>query len=106
MRRALLVIMLVMMLAGTAFSWDATIKETRKDADTLFVDTIFTDGVNTERIEVPFFQPKTLDEVKQGLKNRAATLDRKYKSEADIVILKPDVDKEKDKPFPCDIVIE
>jgi len=83
-----------------------TIKATRKDGDTLFVDTVFTDGVNTERIEVPLFQPQTKDGVIDGLKNRALTYDRKWKAEAQIDIIKPDVDKEKDKPIPTAAVIE
>jgi len=83
-----------------------TIKATRKDADTLFVDTIFTDGVNTERVEVPHFQPKDKQQILDGEANRAKTYDAKWKAEAEVAALKPEVDKEKDKPTPVQVAIE
>ncbi len=100
--KKLILIVLSLMVTSNAFSaWTATVKETRKADDTLFVDTVFTDGTNTERVEVPLFQPKDKAEAIQGLKNRAATLERKYNAMQTIDVVKPEVDKEKDKPIPC-----
>lgn len=84
-------------------AWTYEIKATRKAEDTLFVDTIYTDGMKTERVDVPIFQPNTKDDVILGLKNRGATLERKYAQEAEIDKIKPEVDKDKDKPTPIKI---
>ena len=103
MKKCLLMVLAVVagvLFATDAFCWTYEIKGTRLAADTLFVDTIYTDGVKTERVEVPIFQPKTKDEVLTGLKNRGASIERKYQAEQEAIIVKPEVDKDKDKPTP------
>jgi len=85
-----------------AADWSLMIKDTRQDGETLFVTTEYKNdkGAVVETVDVPLFQPKTYDEVLVGLKNRAETIKSREAAKALISSkVKPDTDKEKNKPI-------
>lgn len=79
------------------------IKATEKSEDTLWADVVYTDGAKTIEARVAVFQPKSSNDVHTAIKNRYVSEKRKLDAEAEIDVLKPNVDKDVNKPFPTSV---
>lgn len=102
----------LIVLCSSAFAGDWSLKtkgDSRQVEDTLFVNTEYTNdkGEVVTTVEVPIFQPKSYDDVLLGQRNRANTI-KAREAAKDLIKskVKPNTDKEKDKPIPTLMVSE
>lgn len=87
-----------------ADDWTYKIKQnSEKTEDTLWVDVVYTDGVKTIEARVAVFQPVSAAVVHTAIKNRFVSEKKKLDAESVIDTIKPDVDKDVNKPFPTSI---
>jgi hypothetical protein len=86
-------------------AWTYTIKSNRVDGATLWSNVSYTNGVNTEVVDVPNFEPKDEATCLTGIKNRGKSIERAYAAAATNGVIKVELDKEINKPTPVGVAV-